>query len=74
MSDMNFARTITDIDLGVTASGAMNDCYKFGMTYGCTVDCPVLKAGECELQDSDNKELYEQALNQQIDGRIKEYS
>ena len=40
----------------------MSDCYKYGMTYGCDVDCPVLKSGNCELQDTDNKELYKEAI------------
>ncbi len=35
-----------------------NDCHNYGITWGCNVDCPVLIRGECELQDSDNKELY----------------
>ena len=48
--------------LGVTASSVMSDCYKYGMTYGCDVDCPVLKSGNCELQDTDNKELYKEAI------------
>jgi hypothetical protein len=62
MSDMSFARTITEMDLGSMASSVMTDCEKYGMTYGCNEDCPVLIAGKCELQDSDNKELYERAL------------
>jgi hypothetical protein len=62
MSDMSFARTIIAIDLGSMASSVMTDCEKYGMTYGCNEDCPVLIAGKCELQDSDNKELYERAL------------
>ena len=62
MSNMTFARTITEMDLGVTASSVMTDCEKYGMTYGCNTECPVLIAGKCELQDSDNKELYEEAM------------
>ena len=62
MSDMDFARTIVEIDLGVTASSVMTDCEKYGMSYGCNEDCPVLLAGKCELQDSVNKELYKRAL------------
>ncbi len=62
MSDMNFAGTITKLDLGTTASSVMTDCEKYGMTYGCNEDCPVLIASKCELQNSDNKELYERVL------------
>lgn len=60
----DFANTITHWDLGSTASSVMNDCYKHGMTYGCTIDCPQLLAGLCELKDTDNKELYKEAMNQ----------
>lgn len=65
MSDLSFAKTITEQDLGVMASTVMNDCFKYGMTYGCNEDCPVLIAGKCELQDSDNKNLYELMLKNQ---------
>ena len=38
----------------------MTDCERYGMSYGCDIDCPVLQAGNCELKETDNKELYEQ--------------
>jgi hypothetical protein len=59
----DFANTITTWDLGSTASSVMTDCEKHGMTYGCTIECPALLAGLCELKDTDNKELYEDAIN-----------
>lgn len=62
MSDLNFARTIVEIDLGTSASSVMTDCEKYGMTYGCDEGCPVLIDGKCELQDSENKELYKRAV------------
>lgn len=62
----DFANTITEWDLGVTASSVMTDCEKYGMTWGCNVDCPVLRAGNCELKDSDNKELYEEYLSENL--------
>lgn len=52
----SFSNTLSDLS---GATHMMNECEKYGMTYGCDVDCPVLRAGECELQDSDNKELYQ---------------
>ena len=64
MGDMNFAKTINEKDLGVMAACVMTDCEHHGMTYGCTTDCQVLINGECELQDSDNKELYLEAMKQ----------
>lgn len=42
----------------------MTDCEHYGMGHGCDVDCPVLLRHECELQDSDNNELYLDALEQ----------
>ena len=64
MSDSSFARTINERHLGVTAASIMTDCEHYGMTYGCNVDCPVLKASKCELQDGENKELYIEAMNE----------
>ena len=65
MSDkMNFANTITEIDLGSMSSSVMNDCYKYGMTWGCDINCPVLQSGKCELKDDDNKELYQEYLDE----------
>ena len=61
MSDMRFARTLVLWDLGVTASSVMTDCEKYGITYGCNIDCPVLIEGKCKLQDAENKELYRQS-------------
>lgn len=34
------------------------DCERYGMGHGCDTDCPVLQRGDCELQKTDNKELY----------------
>ncbi len=65
MGDMGFARTINRASLGVTAASVMTDCEHHGMTYGCTVTCPILLDGKCELQDADNKELYEEAMQEQ---------
>jgi len=62
MSDINFAKTITEIDLGAMASSVMTDCEKYGMTYGCNAECPVLIDGKCELQNEENKELYKEAM------------
>jgi hypothetical protein len=40
----------------------MTECERYGMTWGCDIDCPVLRDGRCELKDSDNKELYDEFL------------
>lgn len=42
----------------------ITECEKYGMTWGCDIDCPVLQRGECELKDSENKKLYEEYLNE----------
>jgi len=47
-------------DIGMTA----NECYQHGMVRGCTIDCPVLQRGECELKDAENKELYQEYLQE----------
>jgi hypothetical protein len=48
-----FANTLAD-----TVYLGMSQCERYGMTWGCDVDCPVLREGNCELKDSENKELY----------------
>ena len=57
------ANTCFEQDLGATAFSVSNECERYGMCHGCDVDCPVLLRGECELQDTDNKELYEEAIS-----------
>ena len=64
MSDLVFTKTLAELALGVTAASVMTDCETHGMSNGCTVDCPVLRRGECELQDEENKELYINALRE----------
>jgi len=59
---LSFAKVISTQSLGVTASSIMTGCEHYGMTYGCNAECPVLTSGRCELQDSENKELYKQAM------------
>lgn len=43
-----FANTISD-----HVSLQMSDCERYGMTWGCDIDCPVLRAGKCKLKDTD---------------------
>ncbi len=40
----------------------MTRCERYGMTWGCRIECPVLQSHECELKDSNNKELYQEYL------------
>ena len=62
MSNMSFAKEINTVSLGATASSVMSDCEHYGMTYGCNTECPVLLSHKCELMNSENKELYKQAI------------
>lgn len=45
----------------------ISDCEAYGMCNGCDEHCPVLIAGQCELKDTDNKEIYK--LSQEIYGK-----
>ena len=61
-----FARAVNEQDEGLSHQN-MTDCENYGMTWGCDVDCPALRRGECELQDSENKELYNYILKEKQD-------
>ena len=61
MSDkLDFAGTMAELHLGVTAASIMTDCEKFGMAYGCREDCPQLCRGECEIYASVEEFLKEE--------------
>lgn len=53
-----FANTLAD-----TVFIGMSQCERYGMAYGCDIDCPVLQSGKCELRESENKELYAEYLS-----------
>ena len=42
----------------------MSQCERYGMTWGCDIDCPVLRSGKCELKDTDNKDLYDECVKE----------
>lgn len=44
-----FAHTLTEVDNRLPAS--MSDCERYGMTWGCDMDCPVLLEGKCKMDD-----------------------
>lgn len=44
------ANTINE--LGSFANLSANECERFGMTWGCREDCPVLSRGECKIYSS----------------------
>jgi hypothetical protein len=54
----SFAHTINSL----SGMPPMSECYNYGMTWGCDLDCPVLARHECELKDAENKELYQEFL------------
>jgi len=53
-----FAISVAEVDKGINHQ-MLTDCETYGMAHGCDTDCPVLRAGECVLQDTENKELWE---------------
>lgn len=42
----------------------MTDCEKYGMAYGCDVDCPVLRDGKCQLKETENKHLWDKVCKE----------
>lgn len=56
----NFAYTITELDNRLPAG--MTECERFGMTWGCSEDCPVFARGECEIQE-ENEETFKRLTN-----------
>tara|TARA_R110000824_G_scaffold139563_1_gene304731 strand:- start:10946 stop:11128 length:183 start_codon:yes stop_codon:yes gene_type:complete len=56
------SKYILEKTLGITAVSVMDDCFKFGIMNGCSIECPQLIRGECEFKDDENKELYQEAL------------
>ena len=59
---MDFATTMAELDLGVTASSVMSDCMKYGMVAGCDPDCPTYQKGTCEQQEENTKQFIEEGL------------
>ena len=53
-----FANTINE--LGSHSCFMENDCEKYGMTWGCDEDCPVLNKGECKIYSSVEEYLEEE--------------
>jgi hypothetical protein len=54
---LDLGHALAEIDDGMP-NGILTDCEAYGMVGGCDEYCPVLIAGKCELQDTDNKDLY----------------
>jgi hypothetical protein len=40
-----FANTLHELDKGSCLCA--NECERYGMTWGCDEDCPVMQRGEC---------------------------
>ena len=60
-SKVEFSNTLADsVFLG------MNECYRYGMTWGCDIDCPVLRSGKCEFRHNENRDLYQEFLKEQL--------
>lgn len=50
-----FANTLADF-----TNPMMSDYERYGMTWGCDIDCPVLNRGECEFKDTECKDLFKE--------------
>lgn len=61
MSKESFAETINT--MGSNSCLLANECERYGMTWGCDEDCPVLNRGECELYSSVEEYFDEQKQN-----------
>ena len=48
------------------AASVTTECQRYGMANGCDEHCPVLLAGLCEFQDSDNAALYAAAISNSV--------
>ncbi len=40
--------------LADTVFVGMSQCARYGMTWGCDGNCPVLQVGKCEIQEQNN--------------------
>jgi hypothetical protein len=40
------------IDIIIGSQPGLTECERFGMTFGCNEDCPVLEKGYCEIYES----------------------
>ena len=56
-----FSNTISEFD---SATKYANECYKFGMTWGCQLDCPVFKLGDCQDVYIENIEQFMVGLDE----------
>ncbi len=63
---VGLASSLAELDTGISHA-MMTECEKYGMTWGCDLDCPVLRAGQCELKDAENRELYNEFLMEMRD-------
>ena len=51
-----FADLICSYDEGLSYVN-MTECERYGITWGCDKDCPVLQRKECELQEEVEEKL-----------------
>lgn len=51
MNKLDFAASLTE--LGSYGVAGTSDCFKYGSTWGCNIDCPVFQGGGCECEDSE---------------------
>lgn len=57
-----FADTINAHNDGLSFPN-MTDCESYGMTFGCTPECPTYLSGKCEIEE-ENKEIFAKETSQ----------
>ena len=67
---VGFANEMSTQSLGNNGLG-MNECMKFGMTWGCQPDCPVFERGECERQEEQAEIFAEEESNTLLSRRTR---
>lgn len=50
----SFANTLSDLSGGGHLG---NECERYGMTWGCDTDCPVLRRGQCSAVKDGNEDV-----------------
>ena len=50
---IDFAYTLNELNDGIAKTG--DECFNYGITWGCDMDCPVFQRGECELQKENER-------------------
>lgn len=58
---LGFANEIMELS---DTSYLANDCERYGMAWGCDMDCPVFRNHKCEQRFDENKQMYKDYLQE----------